>query len=277
MDHLRFGTAGIPLSTPQRSILNGLPYLRKLALECMEIEFVRMVNISENTAPQVQLLAENNNIALTCHGQYYINLNSLESEKIQASKERIYKAAKIASLCGAKSMTFHAAYYMNTAPEKVFEIVKQGMKEVLKQLKDNSHEQIFLRPETTGKLSQWGDLKEILKLSQELEQVLPCIDFSHLHARSGGKENSLAEFRTILSQVETALGRRALDNMHIHLSGIEYTNKGERYHLNLQESDFKYQELLQAFKEFKIKGVVISESPNIEEDALLLKKEWESS
>ncbi|SNQ61780.1 apurinic/apyrimidinic endonuclease family protein [Candidatus Methanoperedens nitratireducens] len=64
--------------------------------------------------------------------------------------------------------------------------------------------------------------------------------------------------------------------MHIHVSGIEYSDKGERRHLVFAESDFKYMELAQVFSEFGIKGMVISESPNLEGDALLLKREYES-
>ena len=54
----------------------------------------------------------------------------------------------------------------------------------------------------------------------------------------------------------------------------EYGEKGEKHHLNLKESDLKYKELLKALKDFKVNGVAISESPNIEEDALLMKKEY---
>ncbi|MBU1623017.1 MAG: TIM barrel protein, partial [Nanoarchaeota archaeon] len=211
-------------------------------------------------------------IKLTCHGQYYINLNSQEEAKMEASKFRIYNAAKIASLCGAKSMTFHAAYYMKQAPELVYQKVKENLKPVLKKLQDEDHS-ILLRPETTGKATQWGDLKEIIKLSQELEQVLPCIDFSHLHARTQ-KNNTREEFQEMLTQVESKLGRVALNKMHIHLSGINYGEKGERNHLTLTESDMNYQDLLKVWKEFKIKGIVISESPNIEKDALLLQNYW---
>jgi deoxyribonuclease-4 len=63
--------------------------------------------------------------------------------------------------------------------------------------------------------------------------------------------------------------------MHIHVSGINYNNKsGEIMHLNLQESDFKYAELLQALKEQEAKGAVICESPNLEEDALHLQETY---
>jgi deoxyribonuclease-4 len=88
--------------------------------------------------------------------------------------------------------------------------------------------------------------------------------------------NSYQEFSKVLEETEKVLGKAALNNMHIHASGIEYTDKGERRHLILNDSEFKYKELLKALKEFKAKGVVISESPNIEKDALLMKKTYEN-
>ncbi|PWV36723.1 MAG: hypothetical protein DJ555_05865, partial [Desulfurococcaceae archaeon] len=72
------------------------------------------------------------------------------------------------------------------------------------------------------------------------------------------------------------LGRIALDSMHIHISGIEYGSRGEIKHLNLEESDLNYKDILRALKDFKAKGVVISESPNIEGDAILMKNTYES-
>ena len=63
--------------------------------------------------------------------------------------------------------------------------------------------------------------------------------------------------------------------MHIHLSGIAYSNKGEIKHLMLEDSDLYYGELLKALKERRAKGVVICESaPDLERDALLLQQTY---
>ena len=272
---LMFGTAGIPLSVKDRNTIDGITHLSTLGLGCMELEFVRNVHIKKENAQLVKDTAEKNNVVLTCHGQYFINLNSLESEKIEASKKRILHAADIANACGAFSLCFHAAYYMNQHPDSVYNNVRSHLKDILNILKDNSNK-IWLRPEITGKNTQFGNLQELTKLSNDLEQIMPCIDFSHFHARSNGKFNTYEEFRGILYEIETTLGREGLDNMHIHVSGIEYGPKGEKNHLNLKESDFNYNELIRAWQEFKIKGVVISESPNIEGDALLMKKVYNS-
>ncbi|MCX6804232.1 MAG: TIM barrel protein, partial [Candidatus Diapherotrites archaeon] len=109
----------------------------------------------------------------------------------------------------------------------------------------------------------------------QIDNVLPCIDFSHLHARSGGKMNTYTEFLEVLEKSERMLGKEFLKNMHCHVSGIAYSQKGEKNHLILEESDFNYKELLHALKEMDCKGLVICESPNIETDALLLKKIFE--
>ncbi|MCC6057402.1 MAG: hypothetical protein LM568_00600 [Desulfurococcaceae archaeon] len=104
----------------------------------------------------------------------------------------------------------------------------------------------------------------------------PCIDFAHLHVRTNGKYNTYEEFRQVSELIEKRLGREVLDNMHIYFSGIEYNEKGEVKHLNLKELDFNYRDHAKVLKEFKVKGIMISESPNLEEDALLLKQTYEN-
>jgi len=207
-------------------------------------------------------------VNLSAHGPDFINLNAREPEKIRASQDRILQTARIASLCGANSITFHAAFYMGDSPEKTYGTVKKYLAEILDRLKRENN-RVWVRPEVMGKVTQFGTLEEILNLSSELEGVAPCIDFAHWHARSGGF-NSYPEFASILEQVEEGLGRTALDDMHIHVSGINYGKKGEISHLNLKESDFQYAELLKALKDFGAKGILICESRNLEEDALLL-------
>ncbi|GIU68827.1 MAG: hypothetical protein KatS3mg002_0063 [Candidatus Woesearchaeota archaeon] len=273
MDRLRFGTAGIPIRAHGLKTHEGISEVRKLGLEAMELEFVHSVNLNPVTARLSNDSRIKNDVVLTAHGSYYINLNAQEKNKLSASISRILHAAYIARQAGAWSLVFHAAYYLKDSPSKVYDRVYEALKTITEELRENDNN-IWIRPETTGKATQFGDLKEIISLSQELDQVMPCVDFAHLHARNGGGNNSLEEFRKILSEIEKGLGREGLDNMHIHMSGINYGDKGEKNHLILKESDFKYVDLMRALKEFKAKGVVISESPNIEDDALLMQSTY---
>ncbi len=272
MQELLFGTAGTPISSKSGDSVSGIERIKELDLGCMEIEFVRGVRMGEEAAKAVRSTATKLGVALSVHAPYYINLNASEKAKINASVERILQSARIGATCGARNIVFHPAYYQKDPSEAVYARVKRLLEEMTGELR-NDGISVVLRPETTGKATQFGSLDELLKISAEVDGVLPCIDFSHLHARTG-KNNSGAEFSAILAKIEKELGKRALEDMQIHISGIEYTPKGEKRHLNLMESDLKYKELLRAWKEFDIKGLVICESPNLEGDAMLLRNAY---
>lgn len=257
------------------STIDGIKLIGKLGLGCMELEFVRGVRMGEKLALQVREIAEQEKVVLTAHGPYYINLNAKEKAKVEASKRYIIETAYIASICNAYSIVFHAGYYLQEDPKKVYVTIKGNIEEIMKKV-STFKDKPFIRTELTGKRSQFGDIDEIIGLSSEIKGVLPCIDFSHNHAREG-KSNTYKEFAGLLEKIEKKLGEEALKNMHIHISGIEYTDKGEIRHLDLKDSDLNYKELMKALKDFKTAGVVICESPNLEEDALLLKKEYDKS
>jgi deoxyribonuclease-4 len=270
---LLFGTGGVPVSAQSRSTEAGIERIAELGLGCMEVEFVQGVRMSPEVALSVGELAAKKNVALTAHGPYFINLNAVEPQKVHMSKERILQTARVAALFGARSITFHAAFYLKNTPAETYATVKRHLQEVVNILRKEGNK-VTISPEVMGKPSQFGTLEEILQLSSEIEGVAPCIDFSHWHARTG-KANSYQEFSDILDQVEKKLGRRGLDNMHIHVSGIAYGKKGEIKHLMLPDSDLQYAHLLKALKGRKAKGVVICESvPYLEQDALLLQQTY---
>ena len=268
MNKLYFGTAGAPRNPSNLSTVDGIKRIAELGLDCLEVEFVQGVRMSKETAQQIAVVAANRNIRLSVHAPYFINLHAHELEKVQASQVRLMQSARAASLCGARDVAFHAAYYMGISPEKTYDVVKKYLLEVIEQLTKEKID-VTLRPEVMGKLSQFGTLDELLNLSTEMNGVSPCIDFAHWHARTG-KYNSYEEFSGVLAKIEKRLGKKALENMHIHVAGIAYGNKGELNHLNLQDSDFKYEELLRALNDFRVGGLLICESPNLEDDARLL-------
>jgi len=273
MEELFFGTAGIPASSNGSDSLSGIRRVHELGLGCMELEFVRGVKMGEKTAQNVNALAKKLDIKLSVHAPYYINLNS-DGETLLKSRERILNSARIGHISGAKSVVVHAGYVKKGSGLLAYEKIKKEISHIREQM-DSEGLNIALRIETMGRSSQFGGLDEVLSIT-EVAGVLPCIDFSHLHALNG-KNNSREEFANILRSIENKLGRDGLDNMHVHVSGIEYSPKGERKHLEFETSDFNYKELACVFSEFNIKGNVISESPNLEIDALKLKKEYEKS
>lgn len=271
MEGLLFGTAGVPISSNGTDSLSGIKRVHELGLGCMELEFVRGVKMGKETARKVSVLAKKLDIGLSVHAPYYINLNG-EGETRLKSRERILNSARIGHICGARSVIIHAGFIEKDSRHDAYEKIKNELILICEEMNSEGLN-ITLRIETMGRNSQFGNLDEVLAIT-EVAGVLPCIDFSHLHALNG-KNNSKEEFAGILTDIENKLGLDGLNNMHVHVSGIEYSPKGETKHLEFEASDFKYKELAKAFSEFDIKGMVICESPNLEIDALKLKKEFD--
>jgi len=271
MEKLIFSTAGIPIRAKDGGYEAAFQALTEMKLGGMELEFTHGVSMSNKTQELVKRLSKEKNIELTAHGPYYINLNALEEDKCHASIKRILDTARVCHACGGYSITFHAGFYMKMQEEYVYKKIKTAMEDIVETLKSENID-IWIRPELTGKASQWGNLDEVIRLSKDVDMVLPCIDFAHLHARNGGKWNTYDEFCKVFEKIGAELGENALKNFHAHVAGIEYTAKGEKRHLNLKDSDLNYKDLMKAFKKFDIKGVVVCESPNIEDDAMLLQK-----
>ena len=271
MNKLHFITAGLPLISENKGYKKGLDIIKELDLDGLEVEFVHGVRMNEENQKLIKDFSHKEKFCITCHGPYYINLNSEEKEKIDASINRIIETAVMWKAIGAFSITFHAAFYMKKTADDVYKAVYSAMEKITLEL-ESKNNNIWIRPETTGKGTQWGTLEEIIKLSKQFKNVMPCIDFAHIHARNNGIYNTYDEFSKMLEFVGNELGQEALNNMHMHIAGIEYGAKGEKKHLNLDESDFNYKELLKAFKDFSIKGVIVCESPNIEDDAKLMKE-----
>ena len=269
-DKLLFGTAGVPNCTVKKnSPVEGVQKIHDLGLDCMQLEFAHGVRMKEEVSSALRKVSYELNVPLTSHGPYYINLNAREQDKIDSSVERIIQTAKISDLCGAESMTFHAAFYMKDSPYDVFDLVEKSMNVIEERLSRLDIE-IELRPELTGKTSQFGSLEELITLSKNVGSVKPCMDFSHLYARTG-KYNTKEEILEVLDQLESEIGKNTLNNMHIHVSGISSNSKGDLKHLNLEKSDFNWRGMLEALKEKDCKGYIISNSPNLEEDAKMLK------
>jgi deoxyribonuclease IV len=271
-DRLLFGTSGVPETSPKPSTEAGIRRSRELGLDCMEMAMVQKVTIGRETAAKVKACAERESVTLSIHAPYYINLNSKDPQKMADSQGRILAAARAGDWCGARNIVLHLGFYHDTTPGDCTTILYTHLKPVVDELQaEGSH--AILRPEIMGRVSQWGDLDETLDLCAALPACLPCIDFAHLHARNG-QYNTFSEFLDILDRTEARLGRHALDDLHIHISGIAYGAKGEIKHLSFAEADFNYRDCLRALRDRGCKGLMIGESPLRERDVLFLRGVW---
>ncbi|MBI2635848.1 TIM barrel protein [Candidatus Peregrinibacteria bacterium] len=276
MSELRFAVAGVPRSTPKPcGTIEGLRQTSALGITAMEIEWVQNVPKNLQHIEAIRETAEALGISLTIHAPYYINLNSSDPGKLAASKERVISALAMGEVAGARSVCVHAAFNLGQPPQKVFDNVRRSMEDILKQ-KKKLFPHVNLGIETMGKPTQFGTLEEVLQISREFGQY-PVIDPAHLHARCNGALNSPEEWNAMFDLYEKELGRKSLNVMHLHYSGIAYGPRGEKHHLPLRESDARWRDFVKVLREREIGGVCVCESPLMEEDTLLLIKAYAGS
>jgi deoxyribonuclease-4 len=270
-----FGTVGSPISTPKKpgGSVGAVLHTAELGLGALELGWVRSVRISESKCNQIKATAQESGILLSVHAPYYINLNADETEWPK-SRQRLMDAAHYGNLAGCTDIIFHPGSYFGKDPEEVLPNVIDRLEGCVQELRADGNP-VTLRPETMGKSAMLGSLEDTLSMSTAVEGVQPCLDFAHLHARPGdGSVNSYNEWAQVLEAYGNSLGANALKNLSCHLSGIEYSTKGERNHLPIQESDFNLDALLTALYDFNCSGRLLCESPVMEEDALLFQERW---
>lgn len=274
-DHFSFGTVGSPISTAKKpgGSIGAIQRISELGLGALELGWVQSVRVSKETCLAIQQEARSRGVNISVHAPYFINLNADDTEWPK-SRQRLMDAAYFGNLAGATDIIFHPGSYFGSAPEEVLPKTVDRLKDCVLELKANNNP-VILRPETMGKSAMLGSLEDTLIMSKEITEVQPCLDFAHLHARPGdGSVNSYIEWCDILNQYSTFLGKEALKNLHVHLSGIEYSAKGEKKHLPLTESDLDLDGLFKALKEYGCAGRILCESPVMEEDALYMQRFW---
>jgi deoxyribonuclease-4 len=273
----RFGTVGSPLATPPRpgGTVGGVRYSASLGLDALELAWVNGVRVGEPTCAAIRQAGEEAGVALSVHAPYYINLNG-EEEKWPRLRKYLMDAAHFGNLAGASDIIFHPGTYFGRPAGEVLKVILPRLKECVDELRAAGNP-VTLRPEVSGKAAMLGSLADVVAMAAAIPGVVPCIDFAHLHARLGdGAMNSYDEWMAALGFYRKALGRQALQHLHIHLSGIEYGPKGEKNHVIMEEADLDFKNLMRALHDAGAKGRLMCESPAMEDDALKFKALWQA-
>jgi deoxyribonuclease-4 len=270
MEKLLFGISGLPIGngSSKFNYASGINYVKSIGLDAMELLFVRSVNVTDKNKDAILKAKIENDFYLSAHGSHYINLNAEELEKQEQSIDRIVNGMEALIKVQGRSLVFHPGFYLKDSKEDTYNTIRENLLKL-------PQGAIDYRLETTGKRTQFGTIKELVSLCKEVSSCKLCIDFAHIHARENGSLKSYDDFAEILQYVLNELGRSALDDLHIHMGGVNYGEKGEKNHLPLLESDFNYTDCLKALKDYSVKGCVILEGPMVEKDALLLKNTYE--
>jgi deoxyribonuclease-4 len=268
-----------------KAALTDVPrLLREEGLDAFEYQAVRWgakPQIRREDAEKLGLKARENDVLLSLHGSYFINLCG-GKETVEASKDRLIACATASQWMGSKIVVFHPGFYGRKPPREVFKECLEALKDVVERLRALGISDVKLGPETMGKPTQFGSLEEVLALCEQVEQTQPVIDWAHLHARDRGRFKNVDDFRVVVEEIERRLGTEAVKNMHCHFTKVEFTDKGEKCHHTMDEAGYgpDFEMLAKIIADFRLNPVIISESPVLDVDAIkmrdILRKEMKT-
>ena len=245
---IKFGPAGFGGVEEAERVLEEY---HRLGFKACEIAFTYSIYIkNKEDAERIGKKAKALGIDLSIHAPYWLNLNSSEKSKREATKKRILDCCKVGHWLGAKIVVFHPGYYSKDKEES-YNVIKSGIVEMMNEIKKNKWK-IKIAPETMGKVNVFGSIEEISKLVKETGCSF-CIDFAHVLARD--KKVYYEKINELFSYKE----------WHCHFSGIVYGEKGEKHHIKTKREEWlNLLKNLPKNKEIRI----INESPTMIDDCL---------
>lgn len=256
MSVIKFGPGGLG---PVKDAVKNLEMFQELGLRACEVEFTYGVYIKKDEdALMIGKKARELGIVLSIHAPYFVNLNSEDSEKVEASKKRILDCCRVGSLMGVKRVVFHPAFYAGRKSEEVVEKVSLEIAEIMDVCRENDWD-VEVCPEVMGKKNVFGGLNEIAGLVEKTGCGF-CIDVAHVLARYGEYE---------FKKIEKAFPQR---EWHVHFSGMEFGDKGERKHLDTSLED--WERVLKWLAKLDKDVVLICEAPDPVGDAKVGLQLW---
>ena len=269
---IRFGPAGRPIGYKGKTT-QVCDYVKEIGLDAFEYQATYGVRISKQSALELGENAAKNDILVSMHAPYYINLCSQKEDTVKKSITRLVQSVKAGEWMNSYRIVFHMGFYTKYSPEEAMEKCKDAISNLLEEVETLGIKNYTFAPETTGKKSQFGSLDELIDICQSFDNFAPTVDFAHMHARSGGSIKTKDDYAKIFDKIENEL---SIKTLHSHFTKIEYTDAGEKKHHILANENFgpPLAPLLELISENGFNVTLICETPYLDIDALEMKKEY---
>lgn len=279
---IRFGPSGnsqIFYDDGYKSSVDAPEWCKKHGLSAYEYSFGRMFNMSHQTAKVLGENAQKNDVLVSVHAPYYINLANPSDEVFE--KNIGYLLTSLSYLIDYKGMmcVFHPGSCGKEPRSVAFGRLMSRMDKLLEKVYMAGYGNLYICPETMGKSQQLGSVQEVVEMCKLDKCLIPTLDFGHINAVTNGTLKTADDYRQILDYVYNQLGDFKAKNLHIHFSKIEYTAKGEVKHLTLDDKLYgpEFEPLAQVIKEMNLEPSIISESKEMMmEDSMKLKNIYDS-
>jgi len=265
----RFGTSGNPPNFFKSEYggdrINAIDWIKSVNLNAYEYMMTYGARASEEKAKYLAKKSKKLDVKISVHGPYYVVLTSDKNQVRENSVKELVKTLKLSEIMNAEKVVFHPGFRQDNALKKCI----NGIKEVMRIYDGKTR----ILPETAGRISQLGNLKEIIKICEKTG-CEPCIDFAHIHATTNGSLKNEGEFKKIITEIEKNLGNKVVKRLHCHFYPTEFTERGEKVHRAVMEKDVfpRFIDFAPIIKEFNMKPTLISESKDSQDIGALQMK-----
>jgi len=272
---VRFGTAGNPPMMHDygySGTTNVFEFLAKFGLGAYEYECTRSVSTSSKTAQLLGNIAKRYDIIMSVHAPYYISIGNSEKHKIENSIRNILESMRIAKFLGARLVVFHPGTN-RTDYGNVIRTAKETLREVIMRANDEGYTDVLLSPESAGKVSQLGNLDDLIELCSVNDCIIPTLDFAHLYACSNGMILKEEEIENVFDKIISGVGKEKCKLFHIHYSQIFFSTYGEKSHGTLlDDTGPNFNALANVLRSRNYNATIICESNGRQaEDAIVYK------
>lgn len=276
---IKFGPSGAPTRfyDEGHKTTEEMPlWVKQNGLDCFEYSFGRGVNLGEAKAKSIAEAFKKENIEISVHAPYFINLATPEEAKAENSFNYILSSAVVGRIMGANRVVFHPAAQGKETRETAVNRTIARLIELKSIIKERGFTDMKFCPETMGKIAQIGTIEEITHFCTLADFYYPTVDFGHVNAREQGSLKTKDDYIVRLKYMMNLLGYEKVNDMHVHFSKVEYTAKGEKRHLTFEDTIFgpDYKPFIEAIVELNLHPYIVSESAGTQADDAKTMKDY---
>ncbi len=237
-------------------------FIKENGLDIFEYSFGRGVRITRETAEKIGQAFREQQVGISVHAPYYINFAGEDAEKLRATFDHLFASLDAVKYFGGTRAVFHPGSPLKSERKDAMARLMRAINLFMQEFYDTGYEDLFICAETMGKINQLGDLDEVIDIVNVADNILPCVDFGHLNARTYGSLKTKDDYKRVIDALIDGVGEKKVKNMHVHFSKIEYGKGGEIRHLTFADNVYgpEFEPLAEVFADYRLEPWVLSES-----------------
>ena len=237
-------------------------FIKANGLDIFEYSFGRGVRITQETAEKIGRAFRDQGVGISVHAPYYINFAGEDPVKLRATYDYLFASLDALKYFGGTRAVFHPGSPLKSERSEAMDRLIKAMELFMEEFYQKGYEDRFVCAETMGKINQLGDVDEIIRIVNVADNILPCVDFGHLNARTYGSLKNKDDYRAVIDRLIDGVGEQKVKNIHVHFSKIEYGKGGEIRHLTFADNEYgpEFEPLAEILYEYRLEPWILSES-----------------